>query len=402
MTLRSTVEPEVSLPVLDGPRPDPIAALPVADASPGSPAEAVPQKRLASVDAFRGFTIFGMLLVNNVTLGKAAPDQLVHADWGQGVRFADAIFPWFLLIVGLSIPLAAASHRRKGLGSGAWVRKVLTRTALLVLLGCAVDSSIKGYPLFCLGVLQLIGLSYLVAALFANLSQYGRLGVAALLFAANWLILTCYPVPEFGPGSFAKTQNFVTWLNETYLKTYSLEGLFSVVSTSGLVILGTIFGDALRREEGMSYTEIGYLFVSGLILTGLGSLWSQSLPYSKPMWTSSYLLFTGGTGLMVLAFLRLTLDMSPYRLWALPLLIFGANAITVYVVPILVKMLVLQHYVVTGPDGTEFSAQKALYQYALHAGGDPISGGWIYTVAYIGFWWVVLAVLYRFKLFLRV
>jgi len=359
MTLHAPIERD-----FNAPEPDDSPRLQAVPSPRGRDAETPPrpaprkavQRRLPSVDAFRGLTILGMLLVNNVALGRFTPVQLVHAGWGDMVTFADMIFPWFLLIVGLSIPLAAASHRKRGLSHDVWMYKVFTRTFMLALLGCLVDSSVKGHVTFTLGVLQLIGLSYLVAALLAHYSQGVRLAVAAGLFLTHWAIVRFYPT-DFGVGNFSASGNFVLWLNDTYLKTYHIDGLFSMVSTSALVLIGTIMGDALRREEGIELKEIGYLFVTGLILSQVGRVWATDTFFNKPMWTSSYLLFSGGLGLMVLAFFRLTLDYwgehwnlkignwsvpAPAQVLAFPLLVFGANAITVYVMPILAKMLVMQ------------------------------------------------------------
>lgn len=371
-------------------------------AAPASATGVRAVKRLSSVDALRGLTILGMLLVNNIWLGPFAPKQLVHAGWGEGIHFADLVFPWFLLIVGLSIPLAAAAHKRRGLSDDVWYYKVFTRTFMLILLGCIVDSSVKGHLTFCLGVLQLIGLSYCVAALCAGLSQGARLGIAAGLLVVHYAVLRYFPVPTFGAGSFTETQNFVTWLNLTYLKAYHIDGLFSMVSTSGLCIIGTVMGDALRREEGISFREIFYLFATGLVLMGLGWLWSFQVPYSKPMWTSSYLLMSGGLGLVVLAFFRVTLDVTGSTWWAYPLMVLGANAITVYVVPIVVKTMVLQKLTTVDADGKTVTLLNAFYAWCCATGGDVVSGGWLYTGIYIAACWVILAVMYRFRIYLRV
>ena len=298
--------------------------------------------RLASIDVLRGFTILGMLLVNNIALGKDSPEQLQHADWNQGIHFADMVFPWFLLISGLSVPLAAASHVKRGQSAHDWIVKVLTRTGLLVMLGCMVDSAIKGRMAFSLGVLQLIGLSYCVAALVAHLSQPKRLGLALALFATHTLVLLYAPWGDGMSGVIGPKQNFIYWLNSTYLKPFHLEGLFSVVSTSALVIIGTVMGDALRREEGIETQEIMYLGGTGLVLALCGMGLGSVLLYSKALWTSSYLLVTGGTGLMFLGALRLVVDKSRITQPFYPFLVFGANALTVYILPILFKMLILE------------------------------------------------------------
>src|SRR5437016_3794637 len=126
-------------------------------------------RRLASLDAFRGLAIVGMLLVNNVALDTATPRPLTHAPWNGGVYFADLVYPWFLLIVGVAIPFSAGAARAKGVPSWRYDLKIVGRAVTLLLLGCLIDSSTWKYPTFDLGVLQLIGLSYLVGALLYDL-----------------------------------------------------------------------------------------------------------------------------------------------------------------------------------------------------------------------------------------
>jgi len=84
-----------------------------------------------------------------------------------------------------------------------------------------------------------------------------------------------------------------------------------------------------------------------------------------------------------------------------PLLIFGTNAIAAYVLPILIKALILRHIWVAGPHGSTINAEQAIQQwFYLHCGRIP--GGWAYTIAYIGFWWLVLLFFYSRRWFLRV
>src|SRR5437773_1550708 len=139
--------------------------------------------------------ILGMLLVNNIALDTATPRPLTHAPWNGGLYFADLVFPWFLLIVGVAIPFSAASARAKGVPSWRYDLKILTRVVTLFLLGCLIDSSTYRYPTFDLGVLQLIGLSYLMAALLYDLPLFRRLLVAAALLTTHWAAIRFLPIP---------------------------------------------------------------------------------------------------------------------------------------------------------------------------------------------------------------
>lgn len=149
--------------------------MPIAGQRPG---------RLVSLDAFRGLTIALMLLVNNTALDTATPIQLTHAPWNGGIRLADLVFPWFLFCVGVAIPFASASFAKRGLPVWRYDLKALSRAVLLILLGCLIDSSLAKHPILDLGVLQIIGLAYLVGALLYELPSLRRGLLAALFLVA--------------------------------------------------------------------------------------------------------------------------------------------------------------------------------------------------------------------------
>ncbi len=98
----------------------------------------IPAGRVASVDALRGLTILLMVFVND--LGPAAPSWMHHIrpPDADGMTLADVVFPWFLFIVGVSIPLAF--ERAGALGVPVWKQLVhiLLRTASLLIMGVIV------------------------------------------------------------------------------------------------------------------------------------------------------------------------------------------------------------------------------------------------------------------------
>ncbi len=369
-------------------------------AAGNTPAGGQPTKRLASLDVFRGLTIVGMLVVNNLALGALTPAQLRHAAWNQGVTFADMVFPWFLLIVGVAIPFAMESHRRKRLPAWTYVAKVLRRTLLLVALGCLIDSSMLRRPVFCLGVLQIIGLAYCVGALLAGLPVAARLLVAGVLLGAHWAALRFLPVPGVGVGVLEEGRTLVDYLNQAYLRQFHLDGLVSVVPTAALVLIGSVFGRVLSRDDRSS-TKALCLLLGGLALANAGWAWGLILPFSKPLWTASYVLYAGGWGCLVMGALYLIVDVAGWRAWSYPLTIFGTNAIVAYVAPILVKLHILQEWGLTLADGSRLSLQQMLLQGATSVAGR-VGGGILYTAGYILFWWLVLLCLHHKRLFLRV
>jgi predicted acyltransferase len=72
-------------------------------------------RRLFALDAFRGLTVFGMILVNNPGDWGHVYPPLRHAAW-HGWTPTDLVFPSFLFIVGVAIPLALGKRKARGDG----------------------------------------------------------------------------------------------------------------------------------------------------------------------------------------------------------------------------------------------------------------------------------------------
>lgn len=340
--------------------------------------------RLTSLDAFRGATVALMLLVNNLALdaAKATPKQLTHAHFGEWASLADLVFPWFLLCAGLSLPLSYRSATRKGVTYGQWARKAVVRALGLLAIGMLLDTAINHQLSLGLGVLQLIGLASLVAALVMPLKPVFRGLIAAGLLAAYGAALAWIPVPTVGRPAIEEHVNLVLYLNDVYFRPLGLRGIPSVIPTAALVILGSLVGGALAQARRRVWVVL-----AGLGLAGLGALWFMSgHPMSKAIWTPPYILFAGGIGAAIVGVLALALDGRPWAKIAAPLNVFGANPLVAYAGPILVKTLVLQ--TVTLSDGKTIQDD---WLAAMQTRFGMVDGGWAYTLMYIALTWAVLA-----------
>jgi len=351
--------------------------------------------RLGSLDVFRGLTILLMLLVNNIALDAKTPYLLTHAPWNGGVYLADLVFPWFLLAVGVAIPFAAWGFRKKNLPGWRYDLKVFQRSLLLFGLGLVVTSSIAQRPVFALDVLQLIAMAYLLAALLYDLPAHRRAMMAFIFLLAYWAAIRYLPVPGVGRAIFEEDQNLILHFNNTFLNAVNLRGLLSVVPTSALVMLGSLIGDLFRQKLN-ALRRSSWLLAIGLALTAGGALWNLSLPYNKTLWTPSYILLTAGLGTILLGILHYLVDARGWHGWAFVLKVLGSNALFAYVVPILVKVWLLQRIELGG-----VSIQQHILTACQGLAGS-YGGGWLYTLSYIVFWWLVLWVLYRQRIFLRV
>lgn len=358
------------------------------------------QPRLVSLDAFRGLTVVLMLIVNNVALDTWTPAPFTHAPWNEGLRLADYVFPWFLLCVGFSIPFSFASCKRRGIPSWRQDLKIIGRAAGLVALGCLINAAISHQLVFTLGVLQLIGLAYLVAAFAYELPMVRRAIIATFMLAGYGMAIKFLPVPGSPVGTFQETANFIDHINKTYLLMYNLDGLFSVIPTAALMIYATMVGDVLANRKLSPLRRLAVMIVSGVAMAGTGMLVNLFLPYNKPVWTPSYILLTGGVGLLLMAAFYLFTDAVKWSKWVYPLLVFGANAILAYAMPVLIKVMVFATWTVHTNHGIVSLQDGFLSSLVDHLGRVP--GGWAYTAIYIGIWWVVLALLYRKRAFLRI
>lgn len=360
---------------------------------------AIRPPRLIALDAFRGLTVLLMLLVNNVSLGSRTPAQLMHAP-GFGMTVTDLVFPWFLYCAGAALPFSLAAMTRAGVTGAARVRRLVERAALLYLLG-AFETSVTTHTFTLgLGVLQLIALATLAGALLGGLRVRWQLLVAAALLAGYAAFLTLGVHPA-GVGIVDETRNPVQALNAAVLSPLGLRGLLSVIPTTALVLLGAAAATSLQRRDARAGW---YLLGLGVLLSVMGFGWAASghIPLSKTLWTPPYILSAAGLGTLGLLVAWLLADSGRVPGGAAvlsPLTIPGRNALAGYVLPIVIKVWILQDWVV-GWAGRAMPMGTALLTLArTHLGA--LAGGWTYTLGYVLAVWLGLAWMARRGLILK-
>ncbi len=357
-------------------------------------------RRVLSLDVFRGFVVASMLLVNNMLWNSSTPRQLMHAPWGREITFTDMILPWFVFAMGVSIPMSLARRHVADEAPREHVLHILRRSMVLVAVGIVLDSIINRALTVGLDVLQLLGLAYLVAGLLGETPVWDRLGVAALLLAGHWAVVTLVPAPGLRPGMLLEDHNIIQYLDDRYFAPYHLAGILSVAPAGALALLGTAAGEVMIARAVPKGGRFAILFLGGAALTVAGLLWSPELPPSKYLWTSSYAVLAGGVGLLLLGMCYLVFDVARLRRPAVPFAVFGANAILAYVAPIL-GLQVLVDWRYKEPTGKIVPLQSAIIDYLTrHVGLIPTM--WIYPGAIIVGWWLILFVLYRRRIVVRV
>lgn len=358
--------------------------------------------RLLSLDAFRGITVAGMILVNNAGDWGHIYAPLEHAAW-HGWTPTDLIFPFFLFIVGVSITYALSGEGRKADRTGV-IGKIVKRSAALFLLGLFLNF----FPRFdistvrVLGVLQRIALVYLACSLiFLKTTPRQQLWVLFSLLAGYWLLLTAIPVPGVGYANLEPETNLAAWIDRIVLtpahvyrpaRVWDPEGLLSTLPAIGTGIIGLLAGRWLRSDRSAT-EKVAWLFVAGCLLTLTGLIWDGVFPINKALWTSSYVLLAGGLAMLGLAMCYWLIDVKSYRRWAMPFVAFGVNAITVFFLSGLIpRMMNLIH--LSQPNGSEVNLREYLYQtFIAPPFADPknasLAGALTFVLIWFGIlWWM--------------
>ncbi len=376
--------------------------------------------RLLSLDVFRGMTIAGMVLVNNPGTWGAIYPPLQHAEW-HGWTPTDFVFPFFLFIVGIAITLALGKRVEQGGVTKDVYLKIFRRAALIFLLGLFlaafpfwdftkgtfVDFSTLRIP----GVLQRIAVCYLVASLLFVKSDWKTQAiVAAALLFVYWALMTLIPVPGCEVTTFNdKACNLAAWLDRTILtenhiwrsaKVYDPEGILSTLPAISTTLSGVLTGHWLRTK-GTDFEKVSGIFFAGVSLVALGYVWNGWFPINKPLWTSSYVLFTSGLALCFLGFCYWLVDIKGYRRWAQPLVIFGVNALALYVFSgMLARILGVIRW--NGADGKSITLQRWIFESIFLPLASPINASLMYAVTYIVLWLFLMWLLYRKRIFIKV
>lgn len=383
--------------------------------------ERTPAGRLVSLDVFRGMTIAAMLLVNNAGDWSHVFGPLGHAEW-HGLTATDLVFPFFLFIMGTAMAFSFARRLEQGHARGDLVPHILRRGAVLVALGLmlnvlaylALDSDYLRYP----GVLQRIGICYIAASLLFLMHRPRGLAVwFVALLVGYWALLRFVPVPGHGAGDLSQAGNLASWLDTRMFGPHCYrfdpqtgaghdpEGLLSTLPSVATALSGCLAGAWLRTWRKLGISRPEGLAAAGVLLAALGRLWSLSLPWNKNLWTSSYVLYSSGWALIVLALCFWIVDGMRCRRWARPFEVYGLNPIAAYVgasatayLTILIK--------VPGADGEPIFLKSWIYQ-TFYASWIPrvASDYWssaAYGFTYVVVWCALMWLLYRKKVFLKV
>ena len=360
--------------------------------------------RLVSLDVFRGFTMFwivggGMLMVGLDACGHnflidAIVRQLDHSPW-FGLRFYDCIWPCFMLMVGVSIPLSIAkrslteSYRRQ-------LAHAIRRAVILFLLGSVRESVSLGSPYWVelSSALQPIAVAYLVAFLVARKSWRFQALLVGIILIAYALVLAFVPAPGIRAGSYVLNHNLVHSVDIAVLgqKHWNVwpfrdEGwgtVLVVIPAIATTLIGLLIGELLMTARSLG-AKAKMIAAMGVGLLAAGFALSPVIPIEMKMWTTSYGLASAGVACLEFLFFFWLVDIVRYRKWGIVFVPFGMNALFIYVTVSLISIKA----------GTDIFTQPI----AAHLG----SAGLLFeALAVLALEWLILFWMMKRRIFVKI
>ena len=375
--------------------------------------EASQPGRLISLDVFRGLTVMAMILVNNPGDWGHIYPPLEHAEW-NGCTPTDLIFPFFLFIVGVSLVYALDGVKRQGGPQGTVLLRVLRRAAVLFGLGLLLSL----YPKFdfpvvrVMGVLQRIALVFLGCSfIFLKTSWRTQVWLIIGFLIGYAVLMQLVPVPGFGPANLEPATNLGAWLDRLVLtephlwkqsRTWDPEGLLGTLPALGTGLLGVLTAQWLRQKDQEPAAKVAWLFVAGGGIILLGLAWAPWFPVNKALWSSSYVLYTGGLAMAGLAALYWICDVQGYRRWTLPAMVYGVNAILVFCLSALLSRT-FGLFKLALPNGKTGGLKEWLYERGIAPHfADPRMASAVGAVTLIVVWFGILSWMYKKGVVLKV
>ena len=325
----------------------------------------------------------------------------------------DLVFPFFLFIVGVAMRFSL--KRFDFTLSPDTTKKILIRMFTIFSFGLLLSA----YPFIrqdwnwenfrIMGVLQRIGISYGCAAfLILKLNRRQLVIFSGILLLFYWLILWCFGIIS-GLDPYGLESNLPRWidlalLGDTHLYygtgiPFDPEGLLSTLPAIITVLIGYITGIVIQEMEN-GIEKVKYLLKAGVTITIIVWIWGFFFPINKQLWTSSYVLFTGGIAIIILAICIFFIDIKRFKKLAYPFVIFGTNSIFLFTVSGLwIKTILKIKFIL---NEKTVSGYTYLYQTVFQPLAGDLNGSLLFALSNVGMWWLILYWMYRKKIFIKI
>lgn len=381
------------------------------------------QQRYYSLDVFRGATVALMILVNNPGSWGNIYGPLKHAPW-HGCTPTDLVFPFFLFAVGNAMAFVMPKFEA-GEVSAFW-KKITTRTLLIFGIGLFLNWSPfikwedgilvakKWENVRILGVLQRIALSYFFASIIVYYTKTkGAFVLGGIILLLYWFITASLGTPG---DPYSMTGYFGTGidkmiLGETHMYhgegvAFDPEGITSTLTGIVQVIFGFLVGQYIQ-QKGKTYEMLANLLISGVVLIVAGLCFDMVFPINKKIWTSSYVLYTTGLAIVTISVLIYLIEFKEIKgAWSKFFDVFGKNPLFIFFLSgFLPRILALLRFedLSLAPGNTTTSALPWFWNHVCKPISEDLrNGSLLYAVCMIVFYWSIVYVLDKKKIYIKV
>lgn len=359
-------------------------------------------RRLISLDAMRGFTIALMITVNFPGSEEFVYPTLSHSKW-NGLTFTDLVAPFFLFIVGVSIVFAFSKRLETPGPKTDLYKKILIRSVKIFAVGMFLNMlpDFDFANLRYTGTLHRIAIVFMICAfLFLNTTwkQQAIIGIAILIL--YWLVMNFVPTPGYGKVMTERGVNLAAWVDQQYMPgkmwqgTWDPEGILSTFPSIVTGITGMLAGRLMISQLSPN-EKVNYLMSAGVFSAAAGYFWGLGFPVNENIWSSSFVLVTSGFAALILGATYFNVDILGRKKGTAPGIIFGANAITVYV---LADIFALFFYLL--PFGDKTANQHAV-DALVAAGFAPKLASLCYALFFVAINFIPAFLLYRKRIFIK-
>ncbi|MFY9152299.1 MAG: DUF5009 domain-containing protein [Prolixibacteraceae bacterium] len=366
------------------------------------------KQRYLALDVLRGMTIALMILVNNPGSWSHIYAPLEHSHW-HGCTPTDLVFPFFLFVVGVSMFFSFSKYGNT-LNKES-LMKIGKRTFLIFAIGLFLNSfpqwTADFSTLRIMGVLQRIALAYgigSVIVLAVNRKYLPFVGGGILLL--YWALLIAFG----GSDPFSLEGNVTTGIDlaifgESHLYRgfgipFDPEGLFSTIPAIVTVLIGYLIGSVIKETEKKQVPV--RLIIFGMAAISAGLVWGLVFPINKPIWSSSYVLYSAGWASLVLASLIWIIDLKGFSGWTSFFVVFGMNPLFIYALSGIWARIIGRMIHFTGNNGEIMSASAWSYQQIFQPLAGNINGSLLFAISHVLFFWLIGFVLYKRSVFIKV
>ena len=368
--------------------------------------------RFISLDIFRGATMALMVIVNTPGTWSYVYAPLRHAEW-HGCTLTDLVFPFFLFVIGVAMRFSFDKYDICKYGP--LFNKIIFRTITIFVIGLLLNA----FPFIrqnwdwssfrILGVLQRIALAYFFAGFIVlRLDVKGLVKISFFLLVGYWILLITYGWYSSQDPYALKTNLILVidrfLLGESHLYggtgiQFDPEGLLSTIPSIVTILIGFLVGTMIKTSNDHE-DNVQRMAMLGSLLIIIGWTWGFILPINKQLWTSSYVLYTGGIAIILLAGMIWLVDIKKIDWWTKPFVVLGSNAIFLYALSsIWVKILLKISFEL---NGKMISGYSYFYKTIFQPLAGNINGSLFFALFHVLIFLLILTWMYRKNIFIKI